>query len=1238
VQTGTGVASPQLAAACVPATEAFPVSSVASLTGHGAAVAAMPAVSVVNDLGSTVASGGVAASMIFASGSDVQTGPAASMSAVANAGGASTRPGSLPTAVGCAFAGFAASSTCNATPASSKLPGTLANGTRTSPTVPTSGGDVAASIATGGRPGTAAVAAAGGTVCTTSLGTVAGAAGSGMSGSTQQPGAAADVQLSSSHPQPSHQAVASNAACSPGMHVAGVAATESAPAPAREALAAGAAAVALGSGVAVAGTQVDGSVAASMAGSASGQPNTATTTGAPAASASVTPRPASASMSAVTVGVVAGTVPATSAALAVGSQGELSSEPSASPSSGATTQHYYIGDEPKEQVASQSGTPAGASSAPAALSQGLLVPPLPVPAGKGQGTPMTFGRFTVTAAPSSPERSLEGKTPPLPDPGRIGVSAANETGTGNASEDASSELAGPSSALPPAAGPSVSPRPSEGSSSRVQRLGRFTVFPVNSAAGVNDDETTDLDSSTTPDSASLCAERPDNFGVHLQDVHAFLELKHNEMGVLFDKMRAQIFQVMVGQVTGSAGAAPSPPGQQMVAGPAMNAAPPAAVPTPTTAAQHVQPGPLAQLAAPLARAGAGRPGCSPTTAAPGIASGRGVRTGPIDEAINLWEALGKPIERATKRNRVLEEENKRLKREIALKERELRELQRRTQARDAALGSLSTAPIGRSTSETSTGTSTPTAGSSVGTGVPVAARVAQAPGSLASAGPPAPVNATGTAPAVSDAAPAVAAPSVPVFGTATVCVGQGTHANSHSAAAQVPVTWQDHAHSATAPFPAPLLASASTPAAAAASVAPIPQGINDTPVHGIAGSSAVCSTSPRTTPSPVSSAAAVPNIPVDSGASSGAPAVVQPSIVSPSVSAARATANSAATASTMPCPPAAHAVRPETADAAAQQAPSISVPAAAAAGASAVTQAGVAASMGVAAPGPTAVSSTAVATGDTLLSSVAPAAASRTSFSSTSRPSGVALGTARQPAAAAAAAAASASSGCGPHAGASPGLTGPQASPAAASAPVSMVPSHATAVGGDGTPRGAAVAPSASGTPGSAPLSASPKSAATRASPGCPARQVTGSPPRRSVEAPVPAEAALEGALRQAASSLVAKTAATSAPPASWVGAVGSGGSVGIQQSNQVSLSHLLLDSEQTQRIHHSHSLPHLTHQLSQGMDRHGKMEGCSPDVQGYGPPATYRSWRKHGIASTGRGERPLGSDSGVGCSPGQPR
>lgn len=203
--------------------------------------------------------------------------------------------------------------------------------------------------------------------------------------------------------------------------------------------------------------------------------------------------------------------------------------------------------------------------------------------------------------------------------------------------------------------PTGAPHSDGSGGGRVQRLGRFTVVQTN---GPNDDESLDCDSTHTPDNVSQCADRPEVAGMNLVDVHSFLELKHKEIGRLFDKMRAQIYEVMVG------------PGVPAGTPPAIALAMPSAASSSSSAA--------------AGSTTAGTSHSSARTVPRPVAAAPAEVLAPVvaghDEAIDLWEALGKPIERATKRNRHLEEENKRLKRELGLKERELQELQRRLQA------------------------------------------------------------------------------------------------------------------------------------------------------------------------------------------------------------------------------------------------------------------------------------------------------------------------------------------------------------------------------------------------------------------------------------------------------------------------------------------------------------------------------------------------------------------------------
>jgi len=203
------------------------------------------------------------------------------------------------------------------------------------------------------------------------------------------------------------------------------------------------------------------------------------------------------------------------------------------------------------------------------------------------------GRFTVTAAPETQEANQQRPSGPPKAP-------KSETSTSQVGSCATSQR-GPSS---------------EGSGAQ-HRLGRFTV------TGVSEDGLTD-DTPTTPDSGSLCPER-ERFDLG-PDVFAFLDVKQKEVGALFDKMRAQIFQVMAGQ------AAPGAP-----------------------TGKHATTPPFT----------GGMPNASPLI------------RGDNDEALNLWGELGKPIERAIKKNRQLEDENLRLRQEVAQKKLQLQSLQER---------------------------------------------------------------------------------------------------------------------------------------------------------------------------------------------------------------------------------------------------------------------------------------------------------------------------------------------------------------------------------------------------------------------------------------------------------------------------------------------------------------------------------------------------------------------------------
>jgi len=369
-----------------------------------------------------------------------------------------------------------------------------------------------------------------------------------------------------------------------------------------------------------------------------------------------------------------------------------------------------------------------------------------------QGSSSRLGRFRVTAAPPSPapSRSAQGGSsafgavgdgfPPLEpqvlvldSPEHQGAGAVGAIGVGAGSFG----------------GPSTSGPASDGSSSGVRKLGRFTVCAVERPS--TDDVVTD-DSSTTPDSASFGAERPDRgTGVNLRDVENFLRVG-KEITSLFEKMRAQLIHVIGGSSghgssssgssslpLASAGSQPHFPGSSVapmptatphpssglataLVGPAVDASTALPVGGTQPAPSQLQSARLGSVGRQFSGGGiAGRApnaghGAYPDTLAggvggvSGIASGAGsmectaptltsigaplVQPAPAsggltrpamnDEAINLWEALGKQIERATKRNRQLEDENQKLKRQVAEKTRELDLLERQQCAQQAA--------------------------------------------------------------------------------------------------------------------------------------------------------------------------------------------------------------------------------------------------------------------------------------------------------------------------------------------------------------------------------------------------------------------------------------------------------------------------------------------------------------------------------------------------------------------------
>eukprot|EP00930_Biecheleria_cincta_P032434 TRINITY_DN22510_c0_g1_i1.p1 TRINITY_DN22510_c0_g1~~TRINITY_DN22510_c0_g1_i1.p1 ORF type:complete len:582 (-),score=124.15 TRINITY_DN22510_c0_g1_i1:195-1940(-) len=243
--------------------------------------------------------------------------------------------------------------------------------------------------------------------------------------------------------------------------------------------------------------------------------------------------------------------------------------------------------------------------------------------------PKRLGRFTVTAASATDDAGVAGA-----------VAASTATATA------------PSSA----AGSTGPPSAPSSESGGVQRLGRFTVTPSVSAAEVHpsaaggvaaaatEDSVTD-ECPTTPDSGSLCQDRERSEAggeTNVHDVFTFLVKKQEEMGQLFATMRAQVLQVMTGQALNTSSSSTSPATASNGGG---------------------------QRSQSLAQSQLRKPSAASLSA--------GADT---DEALNLWEALGKPIERATRRNKQLEDENERLKQAVRKRKQELQELQDRVKA------------------------------------------------------------------------------------------------------------------------------------------------------------------------------------------------------------------------------------------------------------------------------------------------------------------------------------------------------------------------------------------------------------------------------------------------------------------------------------------------------------------------------------------------------------------------------
>eukprot|EP00931_Biecheleriopsis_adriatica_P011264 TRINITY_DN112342_c0_g1_i1.p1 TRINITY_DN112342_c0_g1~~TRINITY_DN112342_c0_g1_i1.p1 ORF type:complete len:578 (-),score=93.91 TRINITY_DN112342_c0_g1_i1:37-1770(-) len=240
--------------------------------------------------------------------------------------------------------------------------------------------------------------------------------------------------------------------------------------------------------------------------------------------------------------------------------------------------------------------------------------------------PQRRGRFQLTVEASA-ETGTDVQVPTVP-ASPCGSAASGPAGLLSAAATSATPTETVSPNLRPDGTALSSGPPSDGSG---VRRGRFIVSAVTNSPGM-EDEVMD-DTSTTPDSASQC---PDRDRHDPQDVLAFLLLKQQEMGALFNSMRDQIVQVMsAGQSSSSASSNASIGTRELSSSSGMASAAPA-----IEARSHATP------------------------------SG-GASHEEREKAINLWEELGKPIERATRRNRQLEDENVRLQRQVKQKRNEL---------------------------------------------------------------------------------------------------------------------------------------------------------------------------------------------------------------------------------------------------------------------------------------------------------------------------------------------------------------------------------------------------------------------------------------------------------------------------------------------------------------------------------------------------------------------------------------
>ena len=256
---------------------------------------------------------------------------------------------------------------------------------------------------------------------------------------------------------------------------------------------------------------------------------------------------------------------------------------------------------------------------------------------------------------------------------------------------------------------------SEGSGARVLRRGRFTVK-------LNEDpEAASLDdaahSASPLGSASRASQEPwaeRQEGLNVHDVRSFLESKLQQVAQLFLNFRSEIAQVIAGPAGGASGepvpslfAAAHPSCSegtpQLASTPwqSSSCAPSAASTRSTSPSalrlrQRVSLGNTGARSASQASALNQTGNCSQmhtpiSVLAPQQIAGQRKET---DEAMVMWEALAKPVERATRRNRELVDENKRLRKAIAAMRSEL-EVQHRRMAAGEVPGAAAVATGGR---------------------------------------------------------------------------------------------------------------------------------------------------------------------------------------------------------------------------------------------------------------------------------------------------------------------------------------------------------------------------------------------------------------------------------------------------------------------------------------------------------------------------------------------------------------